>query len=127
MPRKNAPLLIALVLLILASLACSTVTGGSANSAEATVEAAQTQAEATFEAAEATVAATRVQDAPGPRAFGDEGLRILGVAQQHDHGVEVGAAPLVGVSQPGVDVGREEERVGQPAPERLEDQIVLYT
>ena len=37
-----------------------------------------------------------MQDAAGPAAFGDDGLRILGRAQQHDDGVEVGGALFVG-------------------------------
>src|SRR3546814_3067175 len=39
--------------------------------------------------AEPAVAAPRVQDAAVPAAFGDQRLRVFGVAQQHDCGVEV--------------------------------------
>src|SRR3546814_7732759 len=46
--------------------------------------------------AEPAVAAPRVQDVAVPAAFGDKRLRVFGVAQQHDCGVEVSAAALVG-------------------------------
>ena len=46
--------------------------------------------------AEPTLAARRMQDAAGPAAFGDDRLRVIGRAQQHDHRVEVRRALRVG-------------------------------
>jgi hypothetical protein len=60
MLKKNAPWLLVLVLLSLASLACATVMGGSrTDSLEATASAAETQINATAAAAEATARAVQ--------------------------------------------------------------------